>query len=338
LTVGSAVVSHPQINENPSEEQTSMTLTKISVALLLSLGVASSGLSARQADAKTPKTTSHHTLPSSPAGDEAAIRAQLSSLSKELENGDAVGLGFLWTIDGTYIDDGGQETKGRPDLIKRFLSLFKDNGKMLFDLVPENIRLLSNNVGYCEGTVKRKEGQKAVPETRFSMVFVKQDGNWLISSATETPIVSEEPTAHETLTDLSWLLGSWKAERDGGSVRLNADWTPNKNFIRCEYAVSKPNQLPTIDIQIIGWDPRKRQIVSWSFDSSGGFGSASWYRENSKWVVDSTAVERDGSTSRAINVLEPTGTNGFTWQSVNRSVDGIALGETAPLKVERVNQ
>jgi len=254
-----------------------------------------------------------------------------------LENGDAVGLGFLWTIDGSYIDDGGQETKGRADLVKRFIALFKENGKMLFDLVPDDIRVLSNNVGYCEGTVKRKQEQKSVPETRFSMVFVKQDGNWLISSATETPIVSAEP-AHETLSDLSWLIGSWKAERDGGSVNLRADWTPNKNFIHCEYAIKKPDRLPSIDVQIIGWDPRKNQVISWSFDSSGGFGSASWYRESGKWVVDSTAVERDGSTSRAINVLEPTGANGFTWQSVNRSVDGIALGETEPLKVERINQ
>jgi uncharacterized protein (TIGR02246 family) len=314
-----------------------MILKKISVAFLLSLGVASAGLQEAQVDAKTPKTSSHHSTSNSSADDERTIRAQLSALSKELENGDAVGLGFLWTIDGSYIDDGGQETKGRADLVKRFLALFKENGKMLFDLVPEDIRILSNSVAYCDGTVKRKQDQKASPETRFSMVFVKQDGNWLISSATETPIVSEE-ASHETLSDLSWLIGGWKAERDGGSVNLRADWTPNKHFIHCEYAVRKPNELPSLDIQVIGFDPRKNQIVSWTFDSTGGFGSANWYREGSKWVVDSTSVERDGSTSRAINVLEPKGTTGFTWQSVNRSVDGIALGETAPLMVERVNQ
>jgi len=313
-----------------------MILKKISVAVVFSL-VACSGLPGIAVDAKTPKTTSHHTIPSSNVTDEAAVRAQLKALSKELENGDAVGLSFLWTIDGSYIDDGGQETKGRADLTKRFLALFKQNGKMLFDLVPEEVRFLSNNVAYTEGTVQRRQDQKASPETRFSMVFVKQDGSWLISSATETPIVSAEPS-HETLADLNWLIGSWKAERDGGAVNLRADWTPKKNFIRCEYVITKPNELPSIDIQIIGFDPRKNQIVSWNFDSSGGFGSANWYRDGGKWVVDSTAVEQDGATSRAINVLEPAGTNGFTWQSVNRSVDGIALGETAPLKVERINQ
>jgi uncharacterized protein (TIGR02246 family) len=314
-----------------------MILSKFSVTLVLSLGALSLGFWSTNADAKTPKASSHHAGPVSTESEQAAIRAQLSAFSKELEDGDAVGLGFLWTTDGSYIDDGGMETKGRADLVKRFNALVKANSKLSFDLVPEKIQILSTNVGYCEGTVQRKQDQKAIPETRFSMVFVKQDGTWLISAATETPIVSAEPS-HESLSDLSWLIGTWKVERDGGSVALKADWAPNKNFIHCEYAVRKPNQPPSLDIQILGWDPRKNQVISWNFDSSGGFGSGIWYREGGRWVVDATAIERDGSTSRTINVLEPIGSNAFTWQSLNRSVDGIALGDTAPLKVERVNQ
>jgi uncharacterized protein (TIGR02246 family) len=314
-----------------------MIVSKISFALLLSLSAISTAFCGMQVDAKTPKTSSHHKELTSTASDEAAIRAQISALAKNLADGDAVGLGFLWTIDGTYIDDDGNETKGRADLVKRFFALFKENGKRTFDLVPEEVRILANSVGYSEGTVRRKQSDKAIPETRFSMVFVKQNGTWLISAAAETPIASTEHE-HASLADLAWMVGNWKAERAGGSVRMSADWTANKNFIHCKYEINKPNQPQSLDMQVIGWDPRNNQIVSWSFDSTGGHGFGTWYRQDRKWVVESTAIEHDGSMSRSINVLEPIDANAFTWQCVNRSIDGVALGDTAPLKVERVNQ
>ena len=72
------------------------------------------------------------------------------------------------------------------------------------------------------------------------------------------------------------MVGDWKAEQNGASVHMKADWAGNKNFIQCRYEISKPNQPPSGDVQVIGWDPVKDRIVSWLFDASGGTGHGTW--------------------------------------------------------------
>jgi hypothetical protein len=55
-------------------------------------------------------------------------------------------------------------------------------------------------------------------------------------------------------------------------------------------------------------------------------------------MIESTGVESDGRTSRAINIIQSLEPNTFSWQSVNRSVDGMAFADTNELKVQRVTQ
>jgi uncharacterized protein (TIGR02246 family) len=271
-------------------------------------------------------------------GDPSAIKNQISALSSSLVSGDGKSVAFLWTEDGSYTDSDGNVVQGRDAIEKRFSAQFRENGKPAYELTPQTIRFLSATVAESEGTVRRKEGPSTQPETRYSMVFVKQHGDWLIASATETAITATELTSHETLADLSWLIGAWKAERNGATARMKAEWASDKNFIRCTYEIKKPDQPLMVDFQVIGWDPLKNQIVSWLFNSNGGVGHGAWYRKGSKWIVESDGVERDGSTCVAINVIEPTDPNTFVWESLNRSVDGIALGDTLPLKIERIVQ
>jgi uncharacterized protein (TIGR02246 family) len=285
------------------------------------------------------KTTSHSKTQATPNQD-TAIRAQISAMTQNLGSGDAKALSALWTENGTYIDEDGNVFKGRPALEKRFSSVFNENGKPQFELTSDTIRFLSDKVAISEGTVLRKEGTDKKPETRFAIVFLNEDGTWLISQATETPItpaISTQAT-QASLKDLAWIIGAWKAERNGSSVRMTAEWAANKTFIHCKYEIQRPGAPLQTDIQVIGYDPRKDELVSWHFDSSGGFGYGSWYKRDDQWMVETTGVERDGSTSRAINIIQAVEPNAFSWQSVNRSVDGMAFADTNELKVQRVTQ
>jgi uncharacterized protein (TIGR02246 family) len=323
--------------DSQANEGKNMSFKKLPyVAALLSFSVAIllCDNSSTSAQAKISKAT---TIVNA-AVEEASIREQLTSLSKTLAAGDEKAVANLWTEDGSYIDADGTVFRGRGSLERRFANQFKENGKRTFELAPERVRVLSRNVAQVEGTVKRKDGQIANPETRYSMVFVKQAGVWLIDSAVETPIESAGIQTGESLSDLSWLIGEWKAERNGASARLKAEWTTNKNFIRCTYEIKKPNEPLAVDYQIIGWDPIKEQVVSWLFESDGGAGRGLWEKKENKWVVESTGIERGGEITSAINIIEPTEPNSFVWQSLNRDINGIALGDTLPLKVERVIQ
>ncbi len=270
-----------------------------------------------------------------PKDDEAGIKAQLQALSRAVANADAKAVAALWTEDGIFVDNDGIQTTGRAALEKRFAETFLETGKQAVEFTPENIRFLANTVAFSEGIVSRKvAGAPAVPETRYTTLFVKQDGTWLISSATETTLVAQSNYDH--LRALAWLIGEWSAEKDGGSVHMKAEWAPSKNFIQCKFETQKPGEPQRIDSQVIGWDPRAEQVVSWNFNSSGGFSNGSWTREGRQWLVNVSGVQQDGSTSKAVNVISPGDPNTFTWQTVQREVDGEPVGDTEPLKVLRV--
>lgn len=268
--------------------------------------------------------------------DEAAVRAQLDLLQKYLAEGNADALASLWTVDGNYINDAGVTFNGRDALTKKFGDVFATEGKQLVTFVSTSTRTLSPGVVVAEGLVKRQgAGADAAPETRFSMVFVKRDGGWWISQANEQPYIAQ--TSFNPLKFLSWMVGDWKAEKDGGFVRMKADWVANGNFLSLQYQIKQSASAPEVDSrQVIGWDPRTGQPISWHFDSNGGFGYGDWIKKDNQWMVRATGVERDGSISTATNVMSAISPNSFNWQSVSRSVNGIAFSDTSPLKIERV--
>ncbi|MBX9688454.1 MAG: hypothetical protein K2X27_17220, partial [Candidatus Obscuribacterales bacterium] len=127
------------------------------------------------------------------------------------------------------------------------------------------------------------------------------------------------------------------AENAGGSVQMKADWAANKNFITCKYELKKAADSPVLESrQVIGWDPRSEQPISWHFDSNGGFGWGNWVKKDKQWLVDASGIERDGSSSSATNTITITDKDNFSFQSTNRSVNGVGFNDTLPLKVHRV--
>src|SRR5271167_4326266 len=138
-----------------------MISSKIFLALSVAFAAASFSVCTITAQAKLPKSTAHHSAQSASKNDDALIREQVLALEKYLAKADTVGLTNMWTTDGNYIDEDGNEFKGRTDLVKRFSRIFLENGPQLVELVPEEIRLLSSNVGTVEGVVQRKDEEKA---------------------------------------------------------------------------------------------------------------------------------------------------------------------------------
>src|SRR5262249_14439554 len=147
----------------------------------------------------------------------------------------------LWIKDGVLVDEEGTQTTGRAELEKKFAAAFADTRKQTIEMAPERIRVLADNVAVSEGTVIRKAADgDAEPVTRYTMVFVKQAGTWLIANATETALVPQSHYDH--LQELGWLVGEWSAEKDGAKVHMKADWAPDKNFIRCQFETQKPGE------------------------------------------------------------------------------------------------
>jgi hypothetical protein len=88
-------------------------------------------------------------------------------------------------------------------------------------------------------------------------------------------------------------------------------------------------------MQVIGWDPVKNQIRSWVFDSEGGFGEGTWVRKDNRWVIQSTSTLADGGRATATNIMTQVDNDTFTWQAVNRSVDGELLPNVDEVPIRR---
>jgi uncharacterized protein (TIGR02246 family) len=308
-------------------------------ALAMSLGIALSSATAQMAQAKSSKKAAAAAASSAKAGaqgDEAAVKAQLTQFAKLLDSKDAKGLAALWTADGEYVDEDGHQTKGRNELEERFAMVLSRDSKPNIRLLSDTIKFLAPSVAMVEGTVTREEEGQSRPTTHFSMVWVKGDGGWLLTNASERQVIAT--SNYEFLRSFDWIIGEWAAKSSAATVHMKAEWVPSKNFILCKYDTSKNDGGHSVDMQIIGWDPILDVPRSWSFDSSGGYGQGFWSKSNNQWVCDAIAVESDASTTKARNVITVTGPDSFTWTSVNRSVDGMAVGDAPSLTVQRIGK
>ena len=67
-------------------------------------------------------------------------------------------------------------------------------------------------------------------------------------------------------------------------------WTDNHRFILGQFTVQIAGKPAMTGTQRIGWDPLKKTIRSWVFDSEGGFAEGTWTLDGNKWVVKLTGV------------------------------------------------
>jgi hypothetical protein len=267
-----------------------------------------------------------------------AVSTKLENLGAKLAAGDAPAVAALWSVNGTYTDDSGKLYVGRDAVQKRFASGIASDGNPNIVLKNDSTKVLSPSVVVCEGTVLRKPATgEMVPETRYSIVFTKERGDWFISSATETPIApSDAPEKLDSVNDLSWMIGDWKSEHNNSVLKLHVDWAGNKNFVRWNFQISTPGKGEVQDsTQIIGFDPKVGSLVSWDFDSTGAFGDGVWAKDGDAWRVEVMKTDSDGGVMTAHQIITPKTKDKFTWQSVDRTSGGAPLPDTDELQIER---
>jgi len=261
--------------------------------------------------------------------DEALIRKQAAEFVRYFNKGDAKSLAALWTEEGEYIDDDGTTFRGRAAIEEVYADFFAKNPKRKLDINIESIRFVSSNSAIEEGYARSQVG-KNLNTTRYSTLHVKENGKWLMA------VVREWSSQESGLVQLDWLIGSWSSQsKDGEMVTSTYSWDENKKFIRCKFTI-KGKRMSLTGTQIIGQDPRTGQIRSWIFEAEGGFGEATWAFDGKRWLQDAAGIQGNGTEITATNIMMPLGKNTFSWQSVDRTIDGEEVPNVPPVKVTRV--
>jgi uncharacterized protein (TIGR02246 family) len=264
------------------------------------------------------------------AADLAAIQAATQGFLKAFKTGDAKALAAHWTENGEYHADDGTTFHGRAAIEKAYLELFgKNKTPTEAEVEVTSIRFPSRDTAIEEGHFKVRAGKEPATTSRYTVLHVREGGKWLMA------VVREWPSAGVSLRDLEWLIGTWEARRGDTEVRTTYEWWGDKAFLRMTITLKQKDRTST-GFQMIGKDGATGQIRSWTFDPEGSFGEATWSRDGKKWLQDSAGVLADGKTMAATNILTPIDHDSFTFQSVQRTLDGEDVADIPPVRVTRV--
>jgi uncharacterized protein (TIGR02246 family) len=264
------------------------------------------------------------------AADTAAIKKAGQSFLKAYLAGDVKGMAALWTENGEYYADDGTILRGRVEIEKAYTDLFaKKKPQTEAEIEVTSIRFPSKDSAIEEGYFKTRNGKEAAVASKYTVLHVREGGKWLMA------VVREWPSEGNSLHDLEWLIGTWEAKREDAEIHATYEWWGDKAFIRVNLTI-KQKERTSKGFQMIGKDRSNSQVRSWSFDEEGSFGEATWNRDGRKWLQASTAVLEDGSVQEMTHILTWINNDAFTFQSVQRVLNGEPMPDIAPIRVTRV--
>ena len=282
---------------------------------------------------EAPASKKDETAKKAEATDTDAIKKAGQSFVKAYLAGDAKAVAEHWTENGEYLSDDGVTVRGRAEIEKAYEKSFarknKKKEKLSAEIEVTSIRFPSKDTAIEESYFKVRSGKDAPTSTRYTVLHVREGDKWLMA------VVREWPGEGTSLRDLEWLIGTWQAKNGDTEVRTTYEWWGDKTFIRVSISIAQKDRKME-GFQMIGKDAATGEIRSWSFDVDGSFAQATWAREGKKWMQDSAAVLDNGSTVGATHIITLIDNDAFTFQSVERTLDGEEVADIPPVRVTRV--
>jgi uncharacterized protein (TIGR02246 family) len=251
--------------------------------------------------------------------DEAAIRASVGAFTKAYNAHDAKAIAALFIPEGQVVDEDGETAEGREAITEVFAEVFAETPKTQIAVTIDSIRFIGADLAVEMGTTKTTPEPGETPEHgKYTVLHVKRDGKWLMALARDTG--GDQPSSHEHLRPLAWLIGEWVDEGEDSVVFTTCRWSPDKNFILQDIKLRVAGRDAMDVSQRIGWDPVNKRIRSWVFDSEGGYGEGVWARTSEGWLIRTTGVRADGTQAAATNLLVPAGKDSYVWRSTDRVI------------------
>jgi uncharacterized protein (TIGR02246 family) len=284
-------------------------MSRITVTVLTALVAISVATFARgqEAPAATPASA-----------DEQAVRQVTQNFVKTFNSGNAEKVAALFYSGADLIDDAGNVHKGATaikDVLGRFFAKFPGATSTM---TADSVWMVSPGLAIEEGRrVVSTKDDKPSAATRYTLVMIKQQGEWKIASGREVED-DDSLSPHERLKPLAWLVGDWVDEGSDAVIQISCKWSEDKNYLLVDFDSKIQGKPAMKSSQRIGWDPLTQKIKSWVFDSDGGHGEGLWAQVENRWVIKSTAVMPDGQTGSATITLEPGAKDSYVMKGFDR--------------------
>jgi uncharacterized protein (TIGR02246 family) len=243
----------------------------------------------------------------------------------------------LFADDARMVFQDGTEVNGRDEIKASFAETFAASPDLSISVVVDSIRFLTPDVAVEEGfTNLFPDGDTLTSRGRYTVLHLKRDGRWAMQSVR---VVEEESlSAFGELQRLQWLVGEWIDEGRTEVVESSFHWDDNKSFLLEDFRIVREGAVVLEGSQRIGWDPQTKQIRSWTFDNTGGFGEAIWIPVGDDWVVKAKGTRSDGTSASATRTLTRAAEDHVIWSATDRIDGDEPLPELAVTMVRKPPQ
>jgi uncharacterized protein (TIGR02246 family) len=268
--------------------------------------------------------------------DEAAVRQAVTGYVEAFNKQDLKALATMWSEKATHTDqETGELTEGRDAIVAIIEAAWKEHPNARLAGRVDRVRLIRPDVARIEGQTSIGGLDEEPTVSNFTAILVNDQGKWLIDSVEELP-VPQPATPEAALKDLDWLVGHWVDESAEARVDTTIRWTDSRAFLLRSFVVQTAEGMRQQGTQIIGWDPRSRQIRSWTFNSDGSFGDGDWSRSGDDWLIKSSQTLADGQAASGTYVLSRVDQDTITLRLIGHEVEGEPRPSTPSVTMVRV--
>ena len=263
-----------------------------------------------------------------------AIHQRLVSYVEAFNQQDAAAVATFWSPDCiSTAENSGERIEGREALQQHFAEFFQESpGARLVGEITD-LQIVRPDVAVIEGRTTLVLADAEPVETVFAATLVKEGNQWLITNSRERDVLPVT-SPQEALKDLEWLIGTWEDQLEDGQVVTTIRWAPNRAFLIRSFAAYFDDREQQ-GTQVIGWDPRNRQIRTWIFHSDGAFGQGTISRHDDAWMLKMSQTLSDGRTAAGTQILTRVDDNTITVQVIGETVAGELLPTADPVTVVR---
>ena len=261
----------------------------------------------------------------------AEVRGMLLEYLRAFRSRDAAAVAACWSesADNRSLDSG-EETHGREQVEQVFQTLFAEDASAEIDLDIEEIRPLGGDVAVVDGISQLSFSTGDATASRFSAIVMKKDGRWMLESVREAATELPETSRGYAIRRVGEFAGRWEAVTGRQDVSTHAFWTAGGGFLVRSHTMQAETGDREIT-EIIGWDPVRQGIRSWSFTSDGGFAEGSWTLDD-----DHFDVLLDGTTAKGELVSGRLTITRLGPDDLRVDMEGSAIAELLPPTGEMV--
>lgn len=212
---------------------------------------------------------------------------------------------------------------GHEEIKEYFRDIFEQSPDVKIGLEATAVHFKSPTRVVEKGSVVMDSKGKTSTHYYVAEIRKQEDGKWRIQNS--KGVMAGENVASDSLAEVSGIIGDWVATIVDARYKVTYMWDPSGAWIIGKGRYVSPDTEPIHTTTRIGRDSKTGSIVSWSFDSMGGYSQSHWMKVGDEWQLQANGVNAEGQSSRSKQIITLVDSHSVNWRFTERELEGENL-------------